>query len=169
MHALLTRLAERFPDAVLAVREEGPHKDLVAQVKPAAVPEIARFLKDLVQNDHSAEIRENALSALADFENPYLAYFKLIALSAKDEDLVRTAIHGLAGAEGPAAGPKYVAPFQSAESIGVVGGQVESEGGEAEQVPLHRTVPGFVAPQTLAVETQAAPSFATQASESVTV
>ncbi|MEK6549756.1 MAG: NADH-quinone oxidoreductase subunit C, partial [Nitrospirota bacterium] len=46
MHALLTRLAERFPDAVLAVREEGPYKDLVAQIKPAAVPEIARFLHD---------------------------------------------------------------------------------------------------------------------------
>ena len=44
MHALLTRLAEQFPDAVLAVREEGPYKDLVAQIKPAAVPEIARFL-----------------------------------------------------------------------------------------------------------------------------
>ncbi len=46
MHALLTRLKERFPDTVLAVREEGPYKDLVAQVKPAAVPEIARFLHD---------------------------------------------------------------------------------------------------------------------------
>src|SRR3989338_1918154 len=46
MHPLLTRLAERFPNAVLAVREEGHYKDLVAQVKPAAVPEIARFLHD---------------------------------------------------------------------------------------------------------------------------
>jgi NADH-quinone oxidoreductase subunit C/D len=46
MHALLTRLKDRFPDAVLAIREEGPYKDLVAQIRPAAVPEIARFLHD---------------------------------------------------------------------------------------------------------------------------
>jgi len=46
MHALLTRLKDRFPDAVLAVREEGPSNDLVAQVKPTAVSEIARFLHD---------------------------------------------------------------------------------------------------------------------------
>src|SRR2546427_8956272 len=46
MHPLLTKLKDRFPNAVLAVREEGPYKDLVAQVKPAAVPEIARFLHD---------------------------------------------------------------------------------------------------------------------------
>ncbi len=46
MHPLLTKLKDRFPDTVLAVREEGPYKDLVAQVKPAAVPEIARFLHD---------------------------------------------------------------------------------------------------------------------------
>ncbi len=46
MHALLTRLKDRFPDAVLAVREEGPYNDLVAQVTPTAMPEIARFLHD---------------------------------------------------------------------------------------------------------------------------
>src|SRR5437899_1945609 len=46
MNPLLTKLKDRFPDTVLAVREEGPYKDLVAQVKPAAVPEIARFLHD---------------------------------------------------------------------------------------------------------------------------
>src|SRR2546422_4233011 len=46
MNPLLTKLKDRFPDAVLAVREEGPYKDLVAQVKPAAVLEIARFLHD---------------------------------------------------------------------------------------------------------------------------
>src|SRR5881296_302093 len=46
MHPLLTKLKDRFPDAVLGVREEGPYQDLVAQVKPAAVPEIARFLHD---------------------------------------------------------------------------------------------------------------------------
>ncbi len=46
MHPLLTKLKDRFPDAVLEVREEGPYKDLVAQAKPAAVPEIARFLHD---------------------------------------------------------------------------------------------------------------------------
>src|SRR5437879_12390756 len=46
MNPLLTMLKDRFPDAVLAVREEGPYKDLVAQVKPAAVLEIARFLHD---------------------------------------------------------------------------------------------------------------------------
>src|SRR5438445_13759686 len=46
MNPLLTKLKDRFPDAVLAVREEGPYKDLVAQAKPAAVPEIARFLHD---------------------------------------------------------------------------------------------------------------------------
>lgn len=46
MHPLLTRLKDRFPDAVLAVHEEGPYKDLVAQAAPAAMPEIARFLHD---------------------------------------------------------------------------------------------------------------------------
>jgi len=46
MHPLLTRLKDRFPDTVLAVREEGPYKDLVAQVTASAVPEIARFLHD---------------------------------------------------------------------------------------------------------------------------
>src|SRR5438094_1257258 len=46
MHPLLTTLKDPFPDAVLAVREEGPYKDLVAEAKPAAVPEIARFLHD---------------------------------------------------------------------------------------------------------------------------
>src|SRR5438094_9327510 len=46
MHPLLTKLKDRFPDAVLGVREEGPYQDLVAQVEPAAVPEIARFLHD---------------------------------------------------------------------------------------------------------------------------
>ena len=46
MHPLLTKLKDRFPDSLLAVREEGPYKDLVVQVKPAAVPEIARFLHD---------------------------------------------------------------------------------------------------------------------------
>ncbi len=46
MHALLTRLKDQFPGAVLAVREEGPYKDLVAQVTASAVPEIARFLHD---------------------------------------------------------------------------------------------------------------------------
>src|SRR5207249_12135493 len=46
MHPLLTTLKDRFPEAVLAVREEGPYNDLVAQVKPAAVLEIARFLHD---------------------------------------------------------------------------------------------------------------------------
>ncbi len=50
MHALLTRLKDRFPDDVLAVREEGPYEDLVAQVKPNALPEIGRFLHD----DHEA-------------------------------------------------------------------------------------------------------------------
>src|SRR5437667_12769953 len=46
MHPLLTKLKDQFPDAVLGVREEGPYQDLVAQVEPAAVPEIARFLHD---------------------------------------------------------------------------------------------------------------------------
>src|SRR3989442_1749026 len=46
MSPLLTKLKDRFPDAVLGVREEGPYQDLVAQVEPAAVPEIARFLHD---------------------------------------------------------------------------------------------------------------------------
>src|SRR5947208_9904628 len=46
MHPLLTKLKVRFPDSVLGVREEGPYQDLVPQVKPAAVPEIARFLHD---------------------------------------------------------------------------------------------------------------------------
>ncbi len=46
MHALLDRLKERFPQGVLAVREEGPYKDLVAQIVPSALPEIARFLHD---------------------------------------------------------------------------------------------------------------------------
>ena len=46
MHTLLAKLKDRFPDAVLAVREEGPYKDLVAQVKAPAVPDIARFLRD---------------------------------------------------------------------------------------------------------------------------
>src|SRR5438132_7517821 len=46
MHPLLTTLKVRFPDSVLGVREEGPYQDLVAQVKPAAVLEIARFLHD---------------------------------------------------------------------------------------------------------------------------
>src|SRR5437660_10525654 len=46
MHPLLTKLKDRFPDAVLGVREEGPYQDLVAQVEPAAVPEVARFLHD---------------------------------------------------------------------------------------------------------------------------
>src|SRR5256712_497484 len=46
MHPLLTKLKDRFPDAVLGVREEGPYQDLVAQVEPAAVPEIARLLHD---------------------------------------------------------------------------------------------------------------------------
>src|SRR5437879_12084098 len=46
MHPLLTKLKDQFPDAVLGVREEGPYQDLVAQVGPAAVPEIARFLHD---------------------------------------------------------------------------------------------------------------------------
>src|SRR5438445_252625 len=46
MHPLLTKLKDRFPDAVLGVREEGPYQDLVAQVEPAAVPEIAQFLHD---------------------------------------------------------------------------------------------------------------------------
>ena len=36
MHTLLAKLKDRFPDAVLAVREEGPYKDLVAQVKAPA-------------------------------------------------------------------------------------------------------------------------------------
>jgi len=42
MHPLLTKLKDQFPDAVLGVREEGPYQDLVAQVEPAAVPEVAR-------------------------------------------------------------------------------------------------------------------------------
>jgi len=46
VHTLLAKLKDRFPDAVLAVREEGPYKDLVAQVKAPAVPDIARFLRD---------------------------------------------------------------------------------------------------------------------------
>src|SRR2546427_10305985 len=46
MSPLLTKLKDRFPDAVLGVREEGPYQDLLAQVEPAAVPEIARFLHD---------------------------------------------------------------------------------------------------------------------------
>src|SRR5947208_17171885 len=50
MHALLTRLNDRFPDDVLAVREEGPYKDLVAVAKPHALPAIGRFLHD----DHDA-------------------------------------------------------------------------------------------------------------------
>ena len=50
MHALLTRLNDRFPDDLLAVREEGPYKDLVAVAKPHALPAIGRFLHD----DHDA-------------------------------------------------------------------------------------------------------------------
>jgi NADH-quinone oxidoreductase subunit C/D len=46
MHSLLTRLKDRFPGDVLEVREEGPYEDLVAQVKPDALPEIGRFLHD---------------------------------------------------------------------------------------------------------------------------
>src|SRR2546427_11606282 len=46
MHALLTTLQDRFPGDVIAVREEGLYKDLVAQVLPAAIPDVARFLRD---------------------------------------------------------------------------------------------------------------------------
>ena len=46
MHPLLTMLKERFPADVLAVREEGPYQDLVAQVRPSALPGIGRFLHD---------------------------------------------------------------------------------------------------------------------------
>src|SRR5438309_8701770 len=46
MHPLLTKLKDRFPDAVLAGREEGSYKELVAEVKPSALPAIARFLHD---------------------------------------------------------------------------------------------------------------------------
>ncbi len=50
MHALLTKLKDRFPGDVLAVREEGRYEDLVAQIRPDALPEIGRFLHD----DHEA-------------------------------------------------------------------------------------------------------------------
>jgi NADH-quinone oxidoreductase subunit C/D len=46
MNALLTTLQDRFPGDVIEVREEGPYKDLVAQVRPAAIPDVARFLRD---------------------------------------------------------------------------------------------------------------------------
>ena len=50
MQSLLTRLKDRFPGDVLAVREEGSYEDLVAQVKPQALPAIGQFLHD----DHEA-------------------------------------------------------------------------------------------------------------------
>ncbi|HEY3197579.1 MAG TPA: NADH dehydrogenase (quinone) subunit D [Nitrospirales bacterium] len=50
MQSLLTKLKDRFPDDVLAVREEGSYRDLVAHVKPQALPAIGRFLHD----DHEA-------------------------------------------------------------------------------------------------------------------
>jgi NADH-quinone oxidoreductase subunit C/D len=46
MHSLLTRLKNRFPRDVLAVRQEGPYEDLVAQVRAEALPDIGRFLHD---------------------------------------------------------------------------------------------------------------------------
>jgi NADH-quinone oxidoreductase subunit C/D len=46
MHPVLTTLKERFPDDVLEVREEGPYLDLVAKIRPQALPDIGRFLHD---------------------------------------------------------------------------------------------------------------------------
>ena len=46
MHTLLTKLKDRFPEDVLAVREEGSYNDLVAQVRAPAIPQVARFLHD---------------------------------------------------------------------------------------------------------------------------
>jgi hypothetical protein len=46
VHAILTKLKDHFPEDVVAVREEGPYKDLVAQIRAQAVPQIARFLHD---------------------------------------------------------------------------------------------------------------------------
>lgn len=46
MHPVLTTLKERFPNDVLEVREEGPYLDLVAKIRPQALPDIGRFLHD---------------------------------------------------------------------------------------------------------------------------
>jgi len=85
-------------DPSLDIRQEA-----IRALDPDSGAEVVKFLKDLVAGAASAEIKEAALSVLADADAPDLAYLKGVALSAKDEDLAREAIQGLGESESPAA------------------------------------------------------------------